>query len=70
MKQVHDSKLLMSKNAAQAISGSSNSSRSPTQHLGLGPAKEIPLLMNLVNELQKRSYIAISERNVSYKLPH
>lgn len=27
-------------------------------------------LMNLVNELQKRSYIAISERNVSYKLPH
>jgi len=43
MKQVHDSKLLMSKNAAQAISGSSNSSRSPTQHLGLGPAKEIPL---------------------------
>ena len=27
-------------------------------------------LMNLVNELQKRSYIVISERNVSYKLPH
>ena len=27
-------------------------------------------LMNLVNELQKRCYIAISERNVSYKLPH
>ena len=27
-------------------------------------------LMNLVNELQKRSHIVISERNVSYKLPH
>ena len=27
-------------------------------------------LMVLVNELQKRSYIVISEGNVSYKLPH
>ena len=27
-------------------------------------------LMLLVNELQKRSYIVISEGNVSYKLPH